>query len=99
MDYQNVFQFTEQEKKTLFSVLDEINYDPTGSDIFFSPCPNQYTPSAKSGNISEHLSRDKFSPSYDDMNTPLRWVQRVFVSANLWNHRNLNQIEERIFSI
>ncbi len=44
-------------------------------------------------------SRDKFSPSYDDMNTPLRWVQRVFVSANLWNHRNLNKVENRIFSI
>ncbi|AEX52526.1 putative secreted oxygenase [Rahnella aquatilis CIP 78.65 = ATCC 33071] len=44
-------------------------------------------------------SRDKFTPSYDEKETPLRWVQRVFVSANLWNHRNLNQVEERIFSI
>ncbi|WP_216362237.1 TauD/TfdA family dioxygenase, partial [Yersinia massiliensis] len=44
-------------------------------------------------------SRDKFTPSYDDKDTPLRWVQRVFVSASLWNHRNLNQVEERIFSI
>ncbi|MGQ8816447.1 TauD/TfdA family dioxygenase [Serratia sp. NA_13] len=44
-------------------------------------------------------SRDKFTPSYDENDTPLRWVQRVFVSASLWNHRNLNQIEDRIFSI
>lgn len=44
-------------------------------------------------------SRDKFTPSYDENDTPLRWVQRVFISASLWNHRNLNQVEERIFSI
>lgn len=44
-------------------------------------------------------SRDKFIPSFDEKGKPLRWVQRVFVSANLWNHRNLNQVEERIFSI
>ncbi|ASL86721.1 taurine catabolism dioxygenase TauD [Serratia marcescens] len=44
-------------------------------------------------------SRDKFTPSFDERDTPLRWVQRVFISASLWNHRNLNQVEERIFSI
>lgn len=44
-------------------------------------------------------SRDKFTPSYDENDTSLRWVQRVFISASLWNHRNLNQVEERIFSI
>lgn len=39
------------------------------------------------------------TPSFDEKDTPLRWVQRVFISASLWNHRNLNQVEERIFSI
>ena len=80
MDYQNVFQLTDQERNELFSALDKIAYDPAGGDayihairsamithlphrlsaalkqnVFFSPCPNQYTPSAKSGNISENL--------------------------------------------
>ncbi|ETS32428.1 taurine catabolism dioxygenase TauD [Photorhabdus temperata] len=44
-------------------------------------------------------SRDKFTPTFDNRGTPLRWLQRVFISPNLWNHRYLNQIENRIFSI
>lgn len=44
-------------------------------------------------------SRDKFTPTFDNIGTPLRWLQRVFISPNLWNHRYLNQIEHRVFSI
>lgn len=42
-------------------------------------------------------SRDPFIPSFDESGTPLRWVQRVIVAPNLWNHRNLNQVKERVF--
>lgn len=100
MDYQNVFQLTDQERNALFSALDKMAYDPAGGnayihairsamtlylphrisailsqqkasiqprpylilknvptdkEVFFSPCPDQYTPSAKSGDISENL--------------------------------------------
>jgi len=42
-------------------------------------------------------SRDKFNGSLDDAGNPMRWVQRVFVSPNLWNHRNLAQVKSRVF--
>jgi len=42
-------------------------------------------------------SRDKFNGSFDDNQKPMRWVQRVFISPNLWNHRNLVQIKPRVF--
>jgi len=42
-------------------------------------------------------SRDKFSGTDDESGNPMRWVQRVFVAANLWNHRNLNPVKSRVF--
>lgn len=42
-------------------------------------------------------SRDKFSGSFDEVGNPKRWVQRVFISPNLWNHRNLTQVKSRVF--
>lgn len=42
-------------------------------------------------------SRDAFSPTLDEQGLPLRWVQRVFVAPNLWHHRNLKSIKNRIF--
>ncbi|WP_413154813.1 TauD/TfdA family dioxygenase [Bartonella sp. cb54] len=44
-------------------------------------------------------SRDKFQPTFDKKNTPLRWVQRIFISESLWKHRNLKRVKNRIFSI
>lgn len=34
MDYQNVFQLTDQERNELFSALDKIAYDPAGGDAY-----------------------------------------------------------------
>ncbi len=42
-------------------------------------------------------SRDRFKANYDDFGRPLRWIQRVFVAANLWNHRSLLRTKERVF--
>ncbi|WP_244426399.1 TauD/TfdA family dioxygenase [Bartonella florencae] len=42
-------------------------------------------------------SRDKFSGSFDRYKNPMWWIQRVFVSADLWNHRYVKQIKERVF--
>lgn len=42
-------------------------------------------------------SRDKFNGSFDQYENPMRWIQRVFVSSNLWNHRNIERIEGRVF--
>ncbi|WP_206957097.1 TauD/TfdA family dioxygenase [Trinickia acidisoli] len=42
-------------------------------------------------------SRDKFNGTYDEAGNPMRWVQRVFVAPNLWNHRNLNPVKSRVF--
>lgn len=42
-------------------------------------------------------SRDSFNPSFDEAGRPLRWVQRVIVAPDLWNHRNLNQVKDRVF--
>ncbi|MAM88843.1 MAG: taurine catabolism dioxygenase TauD [unclassified Hahellaceae] len=43
-------------------------------------------------------SRDQFKPTYQN-GRPRRWVQRVFVSPNLWSHRDLQQVEHRIYEI
>jgi L-asparagine oxygenase len=42
-------------------------------------------------------SRDKFNGTYDEAGNPMRWVQRVFIAPNLWNHRNLNPVKSRVF--
>ncbi|WP_244548737.1 TauD/TfdA family dioxygenase [Bartonella taylorii] len=42
-------------------------------------------------------SRDKFFGSFDSYENPMRWIQRVFVSADLWNHKYVEQIKERVF--
>lgn len=44
-------------------------------------------------------SRDKFEGMRDELGNPMRWVQRVFVAANLWNHRNLSPVKARIFEL
>ncbi len=43
-------------------------------------------------------SRDKFFGSFDSYENLMRWIQRVFVSADLWNHRYIEQIKERVFN-
>lgn len=42
-------------------------------------------------------SRDKFTPTLDDSGRPLRWIQRVFIAENLWNHRHLKAVKPRVF--
>lgn len=42
-------------------------------------------------------SRDKLGGSFDRYKNPMRWIQRVFVSADLWNNRYVEQIKERVF--
>lgn len=42
-------------------------------------------------------SRDRFTANYDENGWPLRWIQRVFVTATLWNHRTLRRLKERVF--
>ena len=42
-------------------------------------------------------SRDSFTASYDTNGCPLRWLQRVFVAANLWSHRGLRRVRGRVF--
>jgi L-asparagine oxygenase len=42
-------------------------------------------------------SRDRFRASHDSNGRPLRWIQRVFVATNLWQHRALRQVKERVF--
>lgn len=43
-------------------------------------------------------SRDKFVAGQDSDGKPLRWIQRVFVSPNLWNHRHLTPVKSRVFT-
>lgn len=43
-------------------------------------------------------SRDQFDPTFDSTGNPYRWVQRVIVAPNLWNHRNLDQVKDRVFN-
>lgn len=42
-------------------------------------------------------SRDKFVATMGDDGRPLRWIQRVFVAPNLWNHRHLSSVKSRVF--
>ncbi|WP_375639239.1 hypothetical protein [Bartonella sp. MF74HXZ] len=42
-------------------------------------------------------SGGKFFGSFDSYENSMRWIQRVFVSADLWNHRYVKQIKERVF--
>jgi len=42
-------------------------------------------------------SRDKLNDSFDKYQNPTRWIQRVFVSPNLWNHLGLTQVKSRVF--
>lgn len=44
-------------------------------------------------------SRDKFTGSFDSFGNPMRWIQRVFISPNLWGHRNLIQESSRVFKL
>ncbi|WP_217470098.1 hypothetical protein [Photorhabdus akhurstii] len=109
MDYQNIFQLTMQEKQDLFSALNKIDYDPTGGDLYIHLVKSAMMSSLPVRIISA-LNKQKTSinpkPIY-----PIRkiikhqykyfnWrLQRVFISSNLWNHRYLNQIEHRVFSV
>jgi L-asparagine oxygenase len=42
-------------------------------------------------------SRDKFTPSFDPKGHAYRWVQRVFLTNNLWNFRSFKKSGTRIF--
>lgn len=42
-------------------------------------------------------SRDRFKANYDENGWPMRWIQRVFVTSSLWNHRTLRRLKERVF--
>ena len=42
-------------------------------------------------------SRQKFSPTYDENGSPYRWVQRVFLTNNLWNFRDFCRRGDRIY--
>lgn len=43
-------------------------------------------------------SRDKFKASYDENGCAYRWIQRIFVTKNLWPFRDFSQHGERIFN-
>lgn len=42
-------------------------------------------------------SRGKFTASLDQIERPMRWVQRMFVAPHLWCHRNLISVKARVF--
>lgn len=42
-------------------------------------------------------SREKFSATYDENGFPYRWVQRLFLTSNLWNFREFGRKGERVF--
>jgi alpha-ketoglutarate-dependent taurine dioxygenase len=42
-------------------------------------------------------SRDKFTPGFDPDGHAYRWVQRVFLTNNLWNFRSFKKNGTRIF--
>jgi hypothetical protein len=42
-------------------------------------------------------SRDRFKANYDESGRAMRWIQRVFVTSTLWNHRTLRRLKERVF--
>lgn len=43
-------------------------------------------------------SRDRFKANYDDNGCAYRWVQRVFITKNLWPFRNFSRLGERIYN-
>lgn len=43
-------------------------------------------------------SRDRFSASYDQEDRAYRWVQRIFVTKNLWPFRQFSQLTDRVFN-
>lgn len=43
-------------------------------------------------------SRDQFEASYDDNDRAYRWIQRVFVTKNLWPFRSFSRQGERIYN-
>jgi hypothetical protein len=42
-------------------------------------------------------SREKFLPQYDDNGMPYRWLQRLFITKNLWGFRGFKKIGDRVF--
>nr|WP_229631970.1 TauD/TfdA family dioxygenase [Pseudomonas quercus] len=42
-------------------------------------------------------SRDSFTPSYDENGGAYRWIQRLFITNNLWNFRAYAKCGARIF--
>jgi hypothetical protein len=44
-------------------------------------------------------SRDAFKPSLDKSGKPIRWLQRIFIAPDLWNHRTLEPVKERVFKL
>lgn len=42
-------------------------------------------------------SRDSFTPTFDPAGHAYRWVQRLFITNNLWNFRSFNTAGGRIF--
>ena len=42
-------------------------------------------------------SRENFTATYDESGLPYRWVQRLFITSNLWNLRSFKCKGERIF--
>jgi L-asparagine oxygenase len=43
-------------------------------------------------------SRDQFKPIFNSQGISSRWIQRVFVAANLWQHRDHIRIRNRVFN-
>lgn len=44
-------------------------------------------------------SRDAFKPTLDELGNPVRWLQRIFIAPDLWNHRTLEPVKERVFKL
>ncbi|MCS4249424.1 TauD/TfdA family dioxygenase [Pseudomonas sp. BIGb0164] len=42
-------------------------------------------------------AREKFKATYDKNGMPYRWIQRVFITNNLWAFRHLKEHKNRIF--
>lgn len=42
-------------------------------------------------------SREKFNATQDENGSPYRWVQRVFVTNNLWNFRSFTRYGDRVY--
>ncbi|MFE7082939.1 TauD/TfdA family dioxygenase [Priestia megaterium] len=44
-------------------------------------------------------SRDAFTPTLDKSGNPVRWLQRIFIAPDLWNHRTLEPVKDRVFKL